>query len=157
MSEHYLGRSLFYAEIGPSESIRAKYAPDGRCEECGAKLSRYRNKQYGEWETFCSPCMIEGKHKGPRERTCEGCGNDFLAYGTREVCSQCLVPSYRMKRSIAAVRRAQEAERLFNEGVSLAEIASMLGYSDAGLVGRSIDKLHDNGFLAQVRGWVDEE
>jgi len=62
-----------------------------------------------------------------------------------------------MKRSIAAVRRAQEAERLFNEGVSLAEIASMLGYSDAGLVGRSIDKLHDNGFLAQVRGWVDEE
>lgn len=152
VSEH-VGRSLFYAEIGPTQAIRDKYAPEGLCEECGAKLSRYRNLvQQGEWETFCSPCMRKGVHLGPRRKSCNACGETFLAYGSREVCSQCIVPSYRVQRSIDAVKRAKMAAYLFEEGYSLGEIADKLEYGDSGEVGRAIDKWRKKEFLAQKKG-----
>lgn len=142
----------FYAEIGPSEVVRSRYAPEAFCEECGAKLSRYRCKQWGEWETFCAPCMRQDKHLGPRKKLCTACGEMFLAFGSREVCSQCIVPSYRMQRSIDAVERARTAARMFEGGQSLGDIATRLDYTDTGEVGRAIDKWRNKDFLAQRRG-----
>jgi hypothetical protein len=142
----------FYAEIGPTQTIRDRYAPEAFCEECGAKLSRYRTKSYGEWDAFCAPCMREDRHLGPRKRLCTACGENFLGFGSREVCVQCIVPSYRLQRSIDAVARAKSAARMFEGGQCLQDIATRLSYTDTGEVGRAIDKWRNKDFLAQRRG-----
>ncbi len=131
------GFQEFYAEIHTPESIRLTYAPEGNCLGCNAKLSRYRTMTGGEWDKWCSPCQL----KGTFELQCESCWQTFPSFGTRTICSKCLVPSHRKQREEQAREKASEAWYLYLQNVSIEKIADKLEYHSVIEAQRALNRL----------------
>lgn len=116
----------FYAEISTPEYIKLSYAPEGRCLGCDAKLSKYRKMEAGSWEQWCSLCT----RKGIFPLQCDSCWETFPSYGTRIICSKCLVPAQRTKRrELAEEKAAYALDLLARYGWSEERVTKKLEYS----------------------------
>lgn len=126
----------FYCEIHTPDSIRQNYAPEGRCLGCDAKLSIYRTMTGGEWDRWCAPCQTLGTF--PLQ--CQSCWETFPSYGTRTICSKCLVPAQRKKREEWAIERAEQAHSLINVwNHSIEQVAKLLKYENVLEARRAIE------------------
>lgn len=120
------GWPSFYAEISTPESVRLNYAPEGKCLGCDAHLSKYRKMDSGTWEQWCALCT----RKAIFPLQCESCWETFPSYGTRIICSKCLVPSQRSKRRELAEEKATHAlDLLARYGWSEEKVTVKLKYS----------------------------
>lgn len=120
------GIGQFYAEVHTPASVRSTYAPKGECLGCGAKLSIYRTQSYGEYDRWCAPCQISGEFL----LQCSSCWEMFPSFGTREICSKCLVPAQRKIREEEAYNRAAQAcDMLYRYNFSIEKTVESLKYS----------------------------